>query len=60
MWYTYFKQAPITGLDDLLSDHNGILSKTVPPSVIKLANDEVSNAVDDKGNKSMQLLQKLK
>ena len=36
-------------MDDLLSDHNGILSKIVPPSAIKLANDEVSNAVDDKG-----------
>ena len=44
----YFKPVPKTS-DELLKglpDPNGTLSKTVPPSAIKLANDEVSKAVE--------------
>ena len=44
----YFKPVLKT-LDELLKelpDPNGTLSKTVPPSAIKLANDEVSKAVE--------------
>ena len=44
----YFKPVLKTS-DELLKelpDPNGTLSKTVPPSAIKLANDEVSKAVE--------------
>ena len=44
----YFKPVPKTS-DELLKelpDPNGTLSKTVPPLAIKLANDEVSKAVE--------------
>ena len=43
-------------MDDLLPDPNGILSKIVPPSAMKIDSDEVSKVVDDEGNMSMQLV----
>ena len=45
----YFKPVPKTASDELLKqlpDPNGTLSKTVPPSAIRMANDEVSKAVE--------------
>ena len=50
-----FKPAPIIALDDLLPDPNGILSKIMPPSAIKIDSNEVSKVVDDEGNMSIQL-----
>ena len=50
-----FKPVPKIALDDLLPDPNGILSKTVPPSAMKMDSDEVSKVVDVEGNMSMQL-----
>ena len=47
----YFKPVPKTASDELLKqlpDPNGTLSKTVPPSAIRMANDEVSKAVEGK------------
>jgi len=49
----YFKPVPKTALDDLLKqlpDPNGTLKKTVPPSAIKMANDEVSKVVERKSD----------
>ena len=50
-----FKPAPKIALDDLLPDPNGILSKIVSPSAMKMDSDEVSKVVDVEGNMSMQL-----
>ena len=45
----YFKPVPKTSDESLkeLPDPNGTLSKIVPSSAIKLANDEVSKAVEE-------------
>ena len=48
----YFKRAPKTGSDELLPDPDGTLSKIVPPSAIKMANDEVAKVVNDEERKS--------
>ena len=48
----YFKRAPKTALDELLPDPDGTLSKIVPPSAIKMANDEVAKVVNDEERKS--------
>jgi len=49
----HFKPVPKTASNELLKqlpDPKGTLNKTVPPSAIKMANDEVSKVVERKSD----------